>query len=269
MKITVITVCRNSAATLQDTLESVLAQSWTGYEYLVVDGGSTDGTLEMLQDVEERFHGRLKWISEPDNGIYDAMNKGVRMSSGDVVGFLNADDYYQDNGVLETIAGAFAQHGTDAVHRQPHYTMRPGKSSGHGAELDYKPGSFQRGWCPAHPTFYCKKDCFTRYGGFDPSIGSAADFELMLRFIEKNRVSTAYIDRNMVFMRTGGSSTAGLRAILRNTRQNRRPSGKTAFRARGTTASPGCCPRRAPRAIPSATFSKPGNIPFHCPICLP
>ncbi|MFR4315042.1 MAG: glycosyltransferase, partial [Akkermansia sp.] len=78
-----------------------------------------------------------------------------------------------------------------------------------------------RGWCPAHPTFYCKKDCFTRYGGFDPSIGSAADFELMLRFIEKNRVSTAYIDRNMVFMRTGGSSTAGLRAILRNTRQNR------------------------------------------------
>lgn len=119
MKITVITVCRNSAATLQDTLESVLAQSWTGYEYLVVDGGSTDGTLEMLQDVEERFHGRLKWISEPDNGIYDAMNKGVRMSSGDVVGFLNADDYYQDNGVLETIAGAFAQHGDGRRSPQP------------------------------------------------------------------------------------------------------------------------------------------------------
>lgn len=139
MKITVITVCRNSAATLQDTLESVLAQSWTGYEYLVVDGGSTDGTLEMLQDVEERFHGRLKWISEPDNGIYDAMNKGVRMSSGDVVGFLNADDYYQDNGVLETIAGAFAQHGTDAVHGNLHYINRPGKSSGHGAERTTSP----------------------------------------------------------------------------------------------------------------------------------
>ncbi len=221
MKITVITVCRNSAATLQDTLESVLAQSWTGYEFLVVDGGSTDGTLEMLQDVEGRFHGRLKWISEPDNGIYDAMNKGVRMSSGDVVGFLNADDYYQDNGVLETIAGAFAQHGTDAVHGNLHYINAARKVVRTWRGTDYKPGSFQRGWCPAHPTFYCKKDCFTRYGGFDPSIGSAADFELMLRFIEKNRVSTAYIDRNMVFMRTGGSSTAGLRAILRNTRQNR------------------------------------------------
>ncbi len=155
MKITVITVCRNSAATLQDTLESVLAQSWTGYEYLVVDGGSTDGTLEMLQDVEGRFHGRLKWISEPDNGIYDAMNKGVRMSSGDVVGFLNADDYYQDNGVLETIAGAFAQHGTDAVHGNLHY------------------------------------------------------------------INAARKVVRTVFMRTGGSSTAGLRAILRNTRQNR------------------------------------------------
>ena len=149
MKITVITVCRNSAATLQDTLESVLAQSWTGYEYLVVDGGSTDGTLEMLQDVEGRFHGRLKWISEPDNGIYDAMNKGVRMSSGDVVGFLNADDYYQDNGVLETIAGAFAQHGTDAVHGNLHYINAARKVVRTWRGTDYKPGSFQRGWCPA------------------------------------------------------------------------------------------------------------------------
>lgn len=157
MKITVITVCRNSAATLQDTLESVLAQSWTGYEYLVVDGGSTDGTLEMLQDVEGRFHGRLKWISEPDNGIYDAMNKGVRMSSGDVVGFLNADDYYQDNGVLETIAGAFAQHGTDAVHGNLHYINAARKVVRTWRGTDYKPGSFQRGWCPAHPTFYCKR----------------------------------------------------------------------------------------------------------------
>ncbi len=149
------------------------------------------------------------------------MNKGVRMSSGDVVGFLNADDYYQDNGVLETIAGAFAQHGTDAVHGNLHYINAARKVVRTWRGTDYKPGSFQRGWCPAHPTFYCKKDCFTRYGGFDPSIGSAADFELMLRFIEKNRISTAYIDRNMVFMRIGGSSTAGLRAILRNTRQNR------------------------------------------------
>lgn len=225
MKITVVTVCRNSAATLRDTLESVLEQSWTGYEYLVIDGGSSDGTRDMLQGFEERFQGRLNWISEPDNGIYDAMNKGVRMSSGDVIGFLNADDYYRDNGVLESLAGAFSRHGTDAVHGNLHYINGDRNIVRSWRGTDYKPGAFQRGWCPAHPTFYCKKDCFTRYGGFDPSIGSAADFELMLRFIEKHRISTAYIDRDMVFMRTGGSSTAGLRAIWRNTRQN-----KQAFR---------------------------------------
>lgn len=221
MKITVVTVCRNSASTLRDTLESVLAQSWTDYEYLVVDGGSTDGTREMLQAFEERFRGRLRWISEPDNGIYDAMNKGIRMSTGDVIGFLNADDYYQDNGVLKTIAEAFARHGADAVHGNLHYIDGARKIVRTWRGTGYRPGAFQRGWCPAHPTFYCKKECFTRYGGFDPAIGSAADFELMLRFIEKNGISTAYMDRNMVFMRPGGSSTAGLRAILRNTRQNR------------------------------------------------
>lgn len=221
MKITVVTVCRNSASTLRDTLESVLAQSWNDYEYLVVDGGSTDGTRDMLQAFEDRFRGRLKWISEPDNGIYDAMNKGIRMSTGDVIGFLNADDYYQDNGVLKAIAEAFARHGADAVHGNLHYIDGARKIVRTWRGADYRPGAFQRGWCPAHPTFYCKKECFTRYGGFDPSIGSAADFELMLRFIEKNGISTAYMDRNMVFMRPGGSSTAGLRAILRNTRQNR------------------------------------------------
>ena len=159
MKISVITVCYNSIATLQDTLESILRQTYPDVESIVVDGASNDETVE---------HGNLHYI----------------------------------NGVRDTVR-----------------TWR-------GTE--YSPGSFQRGWSPAHPTFYCKKGCFIRYGGFDPSIGSAADFELMLRFIEKNRISTTYIDRDMVFMRTGGSSTSGLRAILRNTRQN-----KQAFRKNG------------------------------------
>ena len=156
------------------------------------------------------------------------MNEGIGMATGDVIGFLNADDYYQDENVLKAIARAFAWHGTDAVHGNLHYIngVRDTVRTWRGTE--YSPGSFQRGWSPAHPTFYCKKGCFIRYGGFDPSIGSAADFELMLRFIEKNRISTTYIDRDMVFMRTGGSSTSGLRAILRNTRQN-----KQAFRKNG------------------------------------
>lgn len=127
----------------------------------------------------------MKWLSEPDKGIYDAMNKGISMATGDIIGFLNADDYYQDGGVLETIAEAFARHGADAVHGNLHYINGAREIVRTWRGTEYRPGSFQRGWCPAHPTFYCKRDCFTRYGGFDPAIGSAADFELMLRFIEK------------------------------------------------------------------------------------
>ena len=209
MKISVITVCYNSIATLQDTLESILRQTYPDMESIVVDGASKDGTVELIEKYSHQFSGRMKWLSEPDKGIYDAMNKGISMATGDIIGFLNADDYYQDGGVLETIAEAFARHGADAVHGNLHYINGAREIVRTWRGTEYRPGSFQRGWSPAHPTFYCKRDCFTRYGGFDPAIGSAADFELMLRFIEKNHISTAYIDRDMVFMRTGGSSTAG------------------------------------------------------------
>lgn len=185
MKISVITVCYNSIATLQDTLESILRQTYPDVESIVVDGASKDGTVELIEKYSHQFSGRMKWLSEPDKGIYDAMNKGIGMATGDVIGFLNADDYYQDENVLKAIARAFAWHGTDAVHGNLHYIngVRDTVRTWRGTE--YNPGSFQRGWSPAHPTFYCKKGCFIRYGGFDPSIGSAADFELMLRFIEK------------------------------------------------------------------------------------
>lgn len=229
MKISVITVCRNSMATLQDTLESILRQIYPDVECIVVDGGSKDGTVRLIEKYSHQFSGRMKWISEPDKGIYEAMNKGIDMATGEVIGFLNADDYYYDTNVLYHIATTFAAHPrTDAVHGNLYYINDAREIVRTWRGREYSPGAFQRGWSPAHPTFYCKKDCFTRYGGFDPSISSAADFELMLRFIEKKRISTTYIDYDMIFMRTGGSSTAGLRAILRNTRQN-----KQAFRKNG------------------------------------
>ena len=267
MKISVITVCYNSIATLQDTLESILRQTYPDMESIVVDGASKDGTVELIEKYSHQFSGRMKWLSEPDKGIYDAMNKGISMATGDIIGFLNADDYYQDGGVLETIAEAFARHGADAVHGNLHYINGAREIVRTWRGTEYRPGSFQRGWSPAHPTFYCKRDCFTRYGGFDPAIGSAADFELMLRFIEKNHISTAYIDRDMVFMRTGGSSTAGLRAILRNTRQN-----KQAFRKNNLPlpvalrSQPGCWPKQAARAIPSITCSKPARFSQSAPV---
>ena len=163
MKISVITVCYNSIATLHDTLESILRQTYPDVESIVVDGASKDGTVELIEKYSHQFSGRMKWISEPDKGIYDAMNKGIGMATGDVIGFLNADDYYQDENVLETIAEAFARHGTDAVHGNLHYINGAREIVRTWRGTEYTPGSFQRGWNPAHPTFYCKKDCFTRY----------------------------------------------------------------------------------------------------------
>ena len=221
MKISIITACFNSAATLLDTLESVRSQSYPDYELIVIDGGSTDGTVAMLADYEKHFGGRMKWISEKDGGIYYAMNKGIAMATGDVIGFLNSDDYYFDNEVLQDIANAFGSHpATDAIHGDLLFINANRKVVRRWKGKEYAPGAFQRGWMPAHPTFYCRRSCYEQFGVFAPEIGSAADFEIMLRYIEKHRISTTYIPRNFIYMRTGGSSTSGIRAILRNTKQN-------------------------------------------------
>ncbi len=229
MKISVITVCFNSAVTLRDTLESVLKQSCTDYELIVVDGGSTDSTLELLREYEPKFEGRMSWFSDADKGIYDAMNKGIAMARGEIIGFLNSDDYYYDEHVIRDIVSAFENNpSSDAIHGNLQYINTQGKICRIWQGKDYRPGAFQKGWMPAHPTFYCKRFCFTQFGNFDLSIGSAADFELMLRFIEKHRITTNYINRFFIYMRTGGSSTSGIRAVLRNTRQNQQ-----AFRKNG------------------------------------
>lgn len=228
-KISIITVCYKSVSTLRDTLESVLTQAYSNYEYIVVDGNSKDGTTDLLRDYESRYEGRLRWISEPDHGIYDAMNKGIRMAAGDVIGFLNADDYYHDEQVLSDIAAAFDDSDSpDAVHGSLSFINASRRVVRRWKGTPYAPGAFQRGWMPAHPTFYCKRECFERYGSFEPSIGSAADFELMLRFVEKHRISLRCLSREFIYMRTGGSSTSGFRAVLRNTRQN-----QEAFRRNG------------------------------------
>lgn len=220
MKISVITVCYNSVNTLQDTLESVLGQTYDDMEHIIVDGNSSDGTVELIRRYEIRYQGKLRWISEADGGIYGAMNKGIALAKGDVIGFLNADDYYQDNQVLADIADALSDNLIDAVFANLAYINEEREVVRTWKGSPYVSGAFQKGWNPAHPTFYCRKSIFDKMGIFDTSISSAADFELMLRFIEKERISTKYLNRNMVYMRIGGSSTLGLHSILRNTKQN-------------------------------------------------
>lgn len=225
MKISIITVCFNNASTLRDTMRSVLGQTHPDMEYIVVDGASTDGTVSILREMEPLFRSRMKWVSEPDEGIYDAMNKGILMATGDVVGFLNGDDYYQDNRVLEDIARAFSENGTDAVHGNLSYINSERKVVRTWQAPPTAPERFREAGIRPTPPFTAPGNALSATACLIPPSAAAADFELMLRFVEKHHISTHYLDRFMVFMRTGGSSTAGLKAVRRNTRQN-----KQAFR---------------------------------------
>ena len=211
MKISIITATFNSGRTVADTLESVLAQDYSDYELIVKDGGSRDNTLDICRSFEARFEGRLRIISEPDRGIYDAMNQGIAAATGDVVGILNSDDFYSSYGILKMVAGAMKNKNIDAVYGDVHYV--------HDNDLEkcvryYSSKPFRRMWMrfgfmPAHPSFYCRREVYERYGTFDLSYKVAADFECLLRLIFVHRIRTKYLPVDFVTMRTGGASTQG------------------------------------------------------------
>lgn len=219
MKISIIVATYNSVSSIRDTLESILRQGYLDVEVIVVDGGSKDDTMEIVKEYEERFEGRLKWISEPDRGLYDAMNKGLAMATGDVVGILNSDDFYTSDDVLERVAREIE--GVDAVYGDIHFVNPDDLSK---CVRYYSSRSFRRwqmrlGFMPAHPSFYCRRRVYQTLGAFDLQFKVAADFEQLLRLIYINRISTKYIPMDFVTMRTGGASTSGLqshKAILRD-----------------------------------------------------
>ena len=211
--ITIITATYNSGKTIRDTLESVLRQTYKDYEYLIIDGASEDDTLAIIKEYELKFEGRLKFISESDNGIYDAMNKGLKIATGDVVGILNSDDSYTSDDALQVIADAFAQNDIDATYGDIHYVNDKNLQK---CVRYYSSSVFRRplmrfGLMPAHPSFYCRKRVYDAYGYFDTSYRIAADFENLLRLIFIHRIKTKYIHKDFVTMRTGGASTKGLR----------------------------------------------------------
>jgi glycosyltransferase involved in cell wall biosynthesis len=231
MKISIVTVCFNCADTIGDTLDSVLGQAHENIEYIVVDGGSSDGT----QTVVGKYNGGVrKFISEPDAGIYDAMNKGIRMAEGDFIGFLNADDIYVDGTVISDLVTAAEADGVDAVYGDLLYVRRDDtdKVVRYWKTGEYLPGAFRLGWVPPHPTFFCRRGLLEEFGCFDPLYRIAGDFELMLRLIEKHKVAVGYVARPLVKMRVGGRANTirgmwcGNREILR------------AFAANGIRPSP-------------------------------
>ena len=220
MKISIITATFNSGATLRDTIQTVLTQTYRDIEYIVIDGNSRDNTLEIVREFEPYFDGRMRWISEPDNGIYDAMNKGIRMATGDIIGILNSDDFYNDENVLADIVNAFGCKKTDCVYGNLVFvdSAKPDKIVRRWIGSQYTPGAFLKGWHPAHPTFYAKRVWFEKLGVFGTSFNVSADFELMLRFLEKQGLSNSYLDRCFVKMRQGGESTGSIRNIIRGNR---------------------------------------------------
>ncbi len=220
MKISIITITYNSAATLEQTIQSVIAQTYTNVEYIVVDGGSRDGTLTLVQKYRAHIH---QFISETDKGLYDALNKGIALATGDVVGILHSDDFYTAATVLEKVAFMLKQTQADALYANLYYVDRQDTNrvirqwnSGF-----YKPGAFLNGWMPPHPTFFVRKECYQHYGNFNLSFKSAADYELMLRFIHKQGIKLCYLPEYIIKMRVGGLSNVTLKNRLRANAEDR------------------------------------------------
>ena len=209
MKISLITVCYNSAATIRDTFESVLSQSCNDYEYIVVDGLSKDETVGIIKEYEPRFNGKMRWVSEKDSGLYDAMNKGIRMAKGDVVGILNSDDFFTSDTVLDSVAKGFDTPETDAVYADVRYVKQSDLNCivRHYSSKNFRRWKMRTGLIPAHPTFYAKRELFENFGYYRTDFRIAADFELLLRFIFVNGINTRYIPETFVTMRMGGVST--------------------------------------------------------------
>jgi glycosyltransferase involved in cell wall biosynthesis len=233
MKISIVTVCYNAEKTIGDTVRSVSEQSHAEVEHLVIDGESTDNTLSIVDTCGSKVG--LRILSEPDGGIYDAMNKGIALATGEVVGFLNSDDFYASNDVLTTVARVMANPEVDACFgdlcyvrkADTRWVVRYWRSS------PYCSGLFERGWCPPHPTFFVRREVYRRLGGFDLRYKLAADVELMMRFLEKHKVRTQYIQRTLVTMRLGG---VGNRSMSNIRKQNREVL--EALRKNGLRASP-------------------------------
>jgi len=231
MKISIITAVYNNVRTINTCMESVFSQTYPDVEYIVIDGGSKDGTVEAIKKYKKNI---TKFVSEPDNGMYDALNKGIRMASGEVIGFLHADDFYADNTVIEIVAANMASHGVDSCYGDLLYVHKDDTDRiiRYWKACPYREGLFQKGWMPPHPTFFVRRKVYDEHGVFDISFTIAADYELMLRFLEKNRISTVYIPHVLVKMRMGGASNRSLGNVMTKTREDYRAWRVNALRRR-------------------------------------
>ena len=208
MLVSIITATYNSKATITSNLSSIKEQTHPFIEHIIIDGASNDNTLAIIKDQSPS----AKIFSEKDNGIYDAMNKGISLANGDIIGILNSDDLYMNNSIIEKVVKLFEQENCDAVYGDLIYVDANDTSK---IKRRWKAGSFIKndflyGWMPPHPTFFVKKEVYEKYGNFNLSVFTAADYELMLRFVYKYGIKVAYLQEIMVKMRTGGASNESI-----------------------------------------------------------
>jgi glycosyltransferase len=254
LKLSIVTVVRNNPQ-VGEALDSILAQRFEGeLELIVIDGASTDGTLAVLEGYRSRL---AALVSEPDGGLYEAMNKGLALATGDVVGTLNSDDLYAGDRVLQAVASAFAE-GVDAVYGDLVYVRRedPSRVVRTWRSRPYEPGLFERGWMPPHPAFFARRSVYARHGGFDPAYRIAADFELLLRLLAREGVPSRHIPEVLVRMRTGGASNRSPAAIWRANLECWR-----ACRTHGLRVPPWFIPRKILSKVPQLFAAPPGLPP--------
>lgn len=216
MKISLVTVTFNSAQTLRYTIQSVLFQSYSDIEYIIVDGRSKDDTLDLIKEYEPQFNGRMCWISEKDNGIYDAMNKGIRMATGDIVGIINSDDFYHRRDTIMRVSEAFKNSDVQAVYGDVRFVnpQNLDKTVRYYSSKRFTPEMFRFGFMPAHPTFFTYRKYFEEFGYYKTDYKIAADYELLIRFLYVHQLKSKYLPFDFMKMRTGGTSTASIRSNI-------------------------------------------------------
>lgn len=221
LKVSIITITYNSGATLRDTIESVVNQTYPNVEYIIVDGLSKDNTLAIVEEYKNKI---AKVVSEKDHGLYDALNKGIGLATGDIIGLIHSDDFYTNPQVIERVVKTLTEQKTDGLYADLYYVdkddtnriFRKWKSG------NYKHGMFLNGWMPPHPTFFVKRECYEKFGKFNLLFKSAADYELMLRFIHKYQIKLSYLPEFIIKMRVGGKSNVTLKNRIRANQEDRK-----------------------------------------------
>lgn len=218
MKVSLITVSYNSDKTIKDTISSVLSQSYQDIEYIIVDGNSKDNTVEIVKEYESLFKGRLKWVSEADKGLYDAMNKGIKLATGEIIGIINSDDLYTDEYVIEKVVKKMKADNVDIMYANLQFVDEfntkkivrrwiPGN------------GSFIFGWNPPHPTTFVRKKVYDNIGLYKNEYKISSDYDFLFRSIQANKIKTAYLNEFIVNMRMGGASTSGIKSTIQGSKE--------------------------------------------------